>query len=182
MPAWMPDMRSSVTIRSWESKRHVSIPRAMATVFGRLLMCSANSVARQRFTPDKNELQWETLPVPQAGPGDTVTFNWIQGVGSSLWDDRPEARLHVTLFFNGKPLMTYSINAPDREWTVTEGGSTLKYYGLAYRNIEASGLMSLTVPRSLSNPGHPNSIKMVGDVRKDGNGFTGVIERNSMQP
>jgi len=131
--------------------------------------------------PDKNELAWETPAGLQEGQGDKVTFNWLHGVAFSCWSTAVDHRQRMTLHFNGKPLLKFSLDVTDREWTVSEGGAALRYRGIAFSKIESSGLMSLTVPRALINRGQPNSLKLVGEIGEDGTGWNGIIEKNSIK-
>ena len=132
-----------------------------------------------KMEPGKNELEWETSTVPQ--DGQEVTFNWLHGVGFSCWNTSADHRQRMTLQLNGKDLLKCTLDVSDREWTVTGGGATLRYRGLGFSKIESSGLMSLTVPRSLLNPGLPNCIKLVGQIGEDRSGWNGIIETSSLK-
>ena len=128
----------------------------------------------------KDELVWETSPIPSESTEETVTFNWLHGIGFSGYSRIDDHRQYITLHFNSKPLLTFVLDASDRDWTVRDHGSALRYQGLAFFRTEAAGLMSLTVPRALLNPGQPNTIKLVGEINKDEKTmWNGVIEKSS---
>ena len=125
----------------------------------------------------KNEVAWETCPVASEGVGETVTFNWMHGSGFSCWSTAADHHQRATLHFNDKPLLTFALDVSDREWTVREGDTALRYRGLASSRIDAAGLMSLIVPRALLNPCQTNVIKLVGEINKDTSLWSGVIEK-----
>jgi hypothetical protein len=126
-----------------------------------------------------NELEWETSTVQQ--DGQEFTFNWLHGVGFSCWDTSADHRQRMTLQINGKELLKCSLDVSDREWMVTGGEATLRYRGLGFSKIESSGLMSLTVSRSLLNLSQPICIKLVGEIGEDRSGWNGIIETSSLK-
>ena len=126
-----------------------------------------------------NELEWETSFAPLDGAPETVTFHWKHGAQIGCWSTAADHRQTMTLAFNGAPLLKFGLDVPDREWTVAGAGATLHYRSLVIAKLEATGLLSLTVPRALLIPGQPNSIKLIGDLNPDLTLCNGVIEINS---
>lgn len=132
-----------------------------------------------KLQANHNELAWETLPRPQEGVPETVTYQWKHGTQVGCWSTAQDHRQTMTLHFNGQPLLRFDLDVPDREWTVSGTGATLRYRSLSIAKLEATGLMSLTVPRALLIPGQPNSIKLIGALHPDSTLCNGVIETNS---
>ena len=128
-----------------------------------------------------NELEWETPRVPLDGVPESVTFHWKHGTQVGCWSAAADHRQTMTLFFNGQPLLKFGLDLPDRQWTASGAGATLRYRSLASAKLEATGLMSLSVPRARVIPGKPNSIKLIADLHPDKTLCNGVIETTSNQ-
>ncbi|MDP3849049.1 MAG: glycoside hydrolase family 2 TIM barrel-domain containing protein [Luteolibacter sp.] len=137
------------------------------------------NISTLKLQPGKNELEWETLPVSSEDKGETVTFHWKHGAQIGEWSRAADPRQTMVLHFNGKPLLKFGLDVSDLEWTVSDGGAALRYRGVAITKRSSTGLMSLTVPRSLLVDGRPNSIRLVGDTHTELSLWNGVIETNS---
>ena len=79
------------------------------------------NISTLKLQANHNELAWETPPIPLEGTGDTVTFHWKHGAQVGCWSTAEDHRQNMTLHFNGKPLLKFGLDLPDREWTASGG-------------------------------------------------------------
>jgi hypothetical protein len=129
-----------------------------------------------RFTKfDKpGDIVWDSAPVTE--PADendkTYTFHWLFGVGFV-----PDRSLGVVLSMNDKPLLEFTANVSDRSREFKNGGIELKYRRLVFDGRESTGILALTVPRHLVEPGQSVRFKLSCAKPGQGDSWIGILEK-----
>jgi alpha-mannosidase len=117
----------------------------------------ARSALISRATDGTSSIVWKTMPAPDKVP----TFIWLAGFGCNLGESR------FTLSVNGKETASFT-TAPKDAWEVTgTGGARLQFTCvLVDRNKDRFGLMQLTLPDGMYEPGKPVELRITGEAAK----------------
>ncbi len=120
-------------------------------------LSAARTALLARATDGKSSIAWETEPAVEGeGP---LTFVWLAGLGSNLGEKR------FTLAADGSEILSLT-TAPSDSWEIAGSrGTRLAYRTLMVdRNHDRFGLMSLTLPRELIQPGKPVLLRITGEA------------------
>jgi len=127
-------------------------------------------LAVARAMKGKNELVWETLPVPadvHARP--THTVMWRGGMGYFAEPPAP-----FSLFVNGERAVDLpAISEQSAEWADAGTGTTLNY--VRDRDLPEQGVFTLTLPSAKLSPGKPLRLKVVAEP-KDSRRWFGISQ------
>ena len=129
---------------------------------------------RFTFFDKPGDIVWDSLPV--AEPADendqTYTFHWLFGVGFV-----PDRSLDVALSMNDTLLLEFTANVADRSREFKNGEIELKYRRLVFDGRESTGIMALTVPHSLVEPGKSVRFKLSCAKPGQSESWIGILEK-----
>ncbi|OGV65377.1 MAG: hypothetical protein A2283_03280, partial [Lentisphaerae bacterium RIFOXYA12_FULL_48_11] len=121
------------------------------------LISGAVQIDVARAMKDKNELVWETEPVPEDLQNKKdYAISWLGGMG---YFAQPQGSF--TLYVNGeKTIYIASISEKDAEWFNADKTASLKYKRDI--NTDECGSFTLILPSSKVKPGQPLILRVVG--------------------
>lgn len=123
---------------------------------------SSIPVAREsmliRATDGTSGMEWQTSPVPPECQGDSVTFVWLAGIGSS------PGFATFDLAVNGEQKFTFRADGTDAWTLIATDGSVLRFSkDMTDQHGDRFGFMFLTVPMRYLTPGRALLIKVTGN-------------------
>lgn len=135
-----------------------------------LLPMNARQLAVARALPGKNELIWETQPVPaNAREQATFTVTWEGGMGYFA-----EPAAAFTLHVNDEKLLDLSaLSEQSTVWLTADKTASLKYERDPSRF--EMGLLTLSLPSARVTPGQPLRLKVTAPASNSRRWF-GVCE------
>ena len=120
---------------------------------------------------------WKTKPLPASlDPARACTFAWLAGLGYAT-----EPAGKFSLFLGERPLLDLNVTRKDALWRSADGKITLKYTVKSANEQDSSGVMELSLPASLLQPGEPAELRVVGSPAHSRRWF-GLYELDSMNP
>jgi hypothetical protein len=101
-------------------------------------------------------VEWETAPV-EAAKSDRVSLVWTGAMG---YASMPSGKF--TIHLNGKPVLDCDVSLQSKKWVSADGKSELIFDVRQANAEDASGIMFLTVPAAMLEPGKPARISVTG--------------------
>jgi hypothetical protein len=96
-------------------------------------------------------IEWETAPLPEILPGDSLTFVFAGGLG---WISQPVTE-GFALSINGKEALRFDVTTKHNLWRDDSGQVALSFVARRMTSEDAAGLFYLGVPAALVSPGQP---------------------------
>ncbi len=109
-----------------------------------------------RETDGKQSVEWETAPVPANAQG-RISFVWTAGMG---FITMPSGRF--TIGVNDKPVLDFDVTTESAKWKSADGASELVFDVQNTSGQDGFGIMYLTLPVSMLEPGKPAHISVTG--------------------
>ncbi|HVM50298.1 MAG TPA: hypothetical protein VMU04_19880 [Candidatus Acidoferrum sp.] len=128
------------------------------------------AIARQ--TDGASAVTWRTRPLDSGKP---CTFTWVAGLGYAT-----EPAGKFTLFLGERALLDFNVTLKDALWRSADGLVSLKYTVRAANDEDSSGLMELSLPAALLQPGAPAELRVVGSAANSRRWFS-VFELESIR-
>ena len=114
------------------------------------------AIARQ--TDGASEVAWRTKPLSASlDPAKPCTLTWVAGLG---YASEPAGKF--TLFLGDRPLLDLDVTRTNALWRSADGQTTLKYTAKSANDQDSSGLLELSVPASMLQPGEPAELRVTG--------------------
>ncbi len=152
-------------LNGWSETVQAMGRQAYPSFLGRRTM----SFARQTY--GKSTVIWRTEPVPRdIESSASVTFKWIAGTG---FTSQPAGTF--TLMLDHKPLVDFRVAQQSTTWTNPDATVSLSYVVMDAIGQDSSGVMKLTLPASLLEPGKKAELRVVGSNTASARWF-GVYE------
>ncbi len=152
--AWKERMALAESLNGWSETVQASERRQYASFLGQYAM----GIARQ--TDGASQVAWKTQPVPDnLDPAKPYTFTWAAGLG---YVSEPSGKF--TLFLGERPLLDFDATQRDATWRSPDGKVVLKYSMKKAEGVDSSGLMELTLPAALLQPGERAGLKVAGSA------------------
>lgn len=112
-----------------------------------------------RQTTGNENLAWRTLPVPETlKAGQPFTFRWLVSTG---YKSQP-AGGHFTLSLNDRELLQFDVAFTSQEWQSADASVKLHYEVRRVTAEDSDGVMTLTLPGALLQPGRPAKLAVRG--------------------
>ena len=108
-------------------------------------------------------LEWLSAIMNDNFPNEEAALTWLCGFGkrkSAANPDPNDVRFDGKLFLNQKEVLAFSLDGSRDKWEVTDGGVQLRWETLRQVGQEKTGLMTLTVPHTLLQPGTATRIRL----------------------
>jgi beta-galactosidase len=171
LSAPVPSLAASPPLNGWTQTLHASETWDYASFLGEAKM----AIARQ--TDGASQVTWRTKPLPiPLDPAKSCTLAWVAGLGY-----RTEPSGKFTLFLADRPLLDFDVTAKNSQWRSPDGTTTLKYTVKSANEQDSSGLMELSFPASLLQPGKPAELTVRGSPTHSRRWF-GLYELDQLTP
>ncbi len=139
-------------INGWSETKKTSWRNPYPSFMGAINLVLARQLEGQ------NLLVWETEPVQHdIDRSQNYTFKWIAGFGQA---EGPPGKF--TLMLGNRKLVDFHAVYKDTKWDSPDGKASLEYVQRAETPMGSSGVMELTLPASLLNPGKPAELCVIG--------------------
>jgi alpha-mannosidase len=122
-------------------------------------LSNARTALISRATDGKNSITWETEAVPTFEQTRPVTFVWLAGLGCNLGEKR------FSLSMNGIDVVTFVSSSRESWEEAGRNGERLSFKTMMVdRNLDRFGIMRLTLPPGVVQPGKPVELRVTGEA------------------